>query len=82
MRGMQGNSRGAYSCANALVTLDLTPDLAANEPFLNLGCEVSLCIDLKFRAAITNAMHVVVLAEFEGIVKCDCNHIIVSDFNC
>jgi hypothetical protein len=75
-----GISRTDFSNGYALYAYDLTPDLGEDD-HVNLTRQGTVRLNLKFGAALTQAVTVVTYAEFDNLIEIDRNRNIVFDFN-
>ena len=72
-------NRSDFANGYALYAFDLSPDLAEDDHF-NLSRDGSVRITLKFAAALTETVTVVVYGEFENVLEIDRNRNIIFDF--
>lgn len=71
-------TRWEYPNGFALYAYDLTPDSCTNECF-SLIKNATVRVDLKFADALTNALTLIVVLEFENIIENDRNRNVIYD---
>lgn len=74
-------SRSDYQEGYALIALDFTPDLEAHvKSHWSLVRHGNLRLELRFKAALANAVTIVSYAEFDNVVEIDRNRNVIVDF--
>ena len=73
-------SREEYKAGYTLWAYDLTPDLDESD-HTQLIRQGIVSLKLKFAAALTNSINVIVYGEFENLIEVDKNRRVIADFS-
>lgn len=70
-----------YADGNCLVVFDLTSDLSSHEPHWNIIKSGCLRLEVRFAAATTQPITIVVYSEFDNLIEIDQHRNILIDYN-